>query len=149
MSLKEQNVRRLLRHLGLEDAIFITSDPEDESSLYGWPDSRHTLFTYAIDNQWEPDLVLASHAFHGSALAMRESGGVRPAFQIYFFPFRSADARLPYYIGIDLDEEAPSLRRPHQALMHGFRALKHTLTGTKTSQEYIAKLLDKRIGPNA
>jgi len=140
MPTAEQNIRRALKCLALDRSISITSFEDD--AVYGWPDLAHSLFVRCIREQWVPDIVTAAQAFHGTVLAMREPGGVRPAMQVYFIPAPGA-----YFIGIDLDEEAPALRHPINTLRHGWRVLWKTVTRRQKDQDFIARLLDKRFGP--
>ena len=140
MATARENIERLLRHLGLEDAVVITRELEDR--VFGWP-VGDKLLTRMLAENWPRDPKRVSERFHGSSVAFREPGDPVPALQVvlHFHPERTWPAR--YFVELDLDEGSPYGLRG--ALRHAWQVIRNALTGGKTDQDRIARLLDRRL----
>lgn len=163
----QQNILRVLRHLGLADSVTIT-DPEGKypNKFFCWP-RGDGLIKRAVLKRWKRDPKFASMHFHGTDAAFREPGGVHPCLQVCFH--ETADYVVQcerhgvvppewltpefvqaqeYFIEIDLDESAPG-KNPINLLWHGAEVLRSQMFGKSTDQNRIAKLINKRFGKEA
>jgi len=133
-----ENVRRLLKHWGLDSSVRITKAAVDR--VYGWDDNG-LLLKFVIANAWVPDNPAFSLAFHGAITSFREPGNVSPAMQVTFHPMSSAYAT-NYFVEIDLDYAAPTTIPGF--FKHAKEVISNVVTRRKTDQKKIAKLLTKR-----
>ena len=137
------NVLRGLRHLGLEDAFIPVRVEEDR--VYGW-DRDGALLAYVELMNWDTDLVEIANAFHGGQVKlsarepMQNGQAVCPAMQIVFYSWP------PNFVSIDYDIASPLTWNIVSTLFHIAEVVWHWITGTKTSQKRISKLLDRRFG---
>ena len=129
------NVQRILRHYGLDKDVSITRTEPDR--VFGW--SCHSrILEFVIAHNWNPDDRVIAGAAHGTQYSFREPGGVRPALQICFHPYIDK-----YFLEFDLDYASPA-GGFWSFLTHAKEVVLNFLTRTKTDQEKIARLLDKR-----
>lgn len=135
-----ENITRVLRHLGLHTAIYISRVEEDR--IFGWPVGGDRLMRHIVLNGWPADLRESAERFHGSAVSFREPG-VSPALQVVF---HRSNAPEGYFVEMDLDFHAPQWRRPWTLLQHGLEVARNAVTGGKTNQSKIARALDRRFG---
>ena len=147
------NVLRGLRHLGLEDAFIPVRVEEDR--VYGW-DRGGALLAYVKLMNWDTDLIEIANAFHkgnfrvndfvvgevvlSAREPMKNGQAVYPAMQIVFYSWP------PNFVSIDYDIASPLTWNPVSTLIHIAEVVWHWITGTKTSQKRISKLLDRRFG---
>ena len=146
------NVLRVLRYLGLEKHLAVEALGPDERYVILRACDFMAL-EYMTVNGWSRDPGPVSRRMHGgSRCSFREPGGVRPALQMsqMWDGVTYLDGETPvHYFLADLDAEAPNLTQPFQSIKHGIMALWHKVSGSKTDQRDIARMLDKRLGPEA
>ncbi len=136
-----KNIERVLRHLGLADAVYITSEAQDR--VYGWAaDGR--LIKHVVLHEWITDVKESTEYFHGSAITFREPAS--PSLQVVIHLVQGGRGPYPYFVELDLDFYAPSWRRPWTLLLHGWEVLRNAITRKKTDPVKMARALDKRFG---
>ena len=134
-----ENITRVLRHLGLYSAIYISRVEADR--VYGWP-LGDRIMRHVVLECWPADPREAVEFHHGSAIGFREPK-VSPALQVVLHP--APEAPEGYFIELDLDFYAPQLRRPWTYILHGLEVARNAITGRKTDQAAIAAALDRRF----
>lgn len=144
------NVLRVLAHHGLADSVALTKAEDDR--VFGWAtDSR--LLESVVLNRWPMDLDNSAEHYHGTAISYREPGGVQPALQICVHSVRTGDEAnaegRKYFLEMDLDYAAPSIRHPISLLKHAVEVVANAVTHGKTDQIKIAAMLDRRFGTEA
>lgn len=139
-----ENVRRMLRHYALAEAVWLTAELEDR--VFGWPNG-HDLLAFVIAERWNPDGRHAAALHHGTQFSYREPGGVRPALQCCFHAVASAGATEArqgrYFVELDFDYASPA-GGWWSFVIHAGEVLTNVLTGAKTDQGRIARGLDRR-----
>lgn len=137
----DQNVLRVLKHLGVERSIRITLVKADR--VFGWPVSDE-LLRHVVLNQWRQDPPADVQRMHGAFISFREPD-VRPALQVVLHRADNSDA-WPYFVELDLDENAPV--GAWGEIRHGWELLRNAVTRRKTDQAKIAAMLDQRFAQN-
>ena len=142
------NVMRVLRHLGLEESLKVTSAAKDR--VYAWP-LDDSLLEHMVLNWWSRDMPMAAETHHGTKISFREPGRVAPALQVCMHQptaQESADAPAKYFFEIDLDYSAPSLTNPLSWFRHGWEVIANAVSGHLTDQAKISSMLDRRFDAN-
>ncbi len=124
--------------MDLRDYLIITTTVADR--IYGWSvgDKLRKLTKY-----WTPDPGFASGFFHGAGSeSFREPEAVMPAMQISFHPDPNSGAE---FVEIDFDYAAPLGGDVASLAVHAWEVCYHWLSGRKTSQERIRKMLAGRF----
>lgn len=134
------NISRVLHHLGLGKSVVITEAHEDR--VFAWP-VDDSLMRHVVLHEWPQDPKRSVEHYHGGRISFREPGGVRPALQAVFHPASEGSPWL-YFVELDMDEAAPNTMLG--LIRHGWEVLRNTITGSKTDQAKIARMLDERFG---
>lgn len=133
MNIVEGRIKAALGKYGLQDSVVITRI--EGKQAFAWParlktgECDHRLLHFALSSEWEADPSFASKAFHATSLAVREPW--RPSLQVAIHPNPhylqpGPDAVCPdcwYFLELDLDWAAPSIKRPWDAVIHGVQVM--------------------------
>lgn len=145
-----RNIRRVLKTLGLDDALNWDACRAEEDRVFVWPVDDRVLRYVVVMAQWKPELRSSAESHHGTKISYREPEE-SPSLQVCFH--RAADALaaaletppgLSYFLELDLDFHNPG-DGPVGLFGHAGEVLRNTLSGTKTDQAAIARALDKRF----